>query len=146
MKRILIITLTSTLCFLSCQGQNQNKTMEKEVKDVVLALEKATAERNVEDIDQYLHKDYRVVANRFKGSKTATIITREVYLEMMKSQKIGGTSYQTEFKNVGMTDHTAVVDVLFKSDKTSDMHKYLVLIQDEDNHWKVVSDIPVVTE
>ncbi|WP_442266804.1 DUF4440 domain-containing protein [Tenacibaculum sp. ZS6-P6] len=120
--------------------------MEKEIKNIVLNLENATSERNISKIKEYLHKDYRVVANRFKGSKTTTIITKKMYLEMMKGNKIGGTSYQTEFKKISITEHTAIVDVLFKSDKSSNMHKYLILIQDENNNWKVVSDIPIVIE
>lgn len=146
MKRLLLFALISAICFTSCKAQNQTKTMENEIKNVVLNLEKATAERNIPKIERYLHKDYRVVANRFKGSKEATIITKEIYLEMMKGNKIGGTSYETEFKNISITEHSAIVDVLFKTKKTSNMHKYLVLIQNENNNWKVISDIPIVIE
>lgn len=144
MKRFLLFALISTIYSTNCKAQNQNETMEKEIKNIVLNLENATAERNIPKIKQYLHKDYRVVANKFKGSKNATIITKETYLEMMKGNKIGGTSYETEFKNISITEHSAIVDVLFKSKKSSNMHKYLILIQNENNNWKVVSDIPIV--
>lgn len=146
MKRFLLFALINTIYFTNCKAQNQNETMENEIKNVVLNLENATAERNIQKIEEFLHKDYRVVANRFKGTKTTTIITKEMYLVMMKGNKIGGTSYQTEFKNISITEHTAIVDVLFKSDKSSNMHKYLILIQDDNNNWKVVSDIPIVIE
>lgn len=146
MKRFLLFALISIIYFTNCKAQNQNEIMENEIKNVILSLENATAERSIPKIEEYLHKDYRVVANRFKGSKTTTIITKEMYLEMMKENKIGGTSYQTEFKNISITEHTAIVDVFFKSDKSSNMHKYLILIQDGNNNWKVVSDIPIVIE
>ena len=146
MKHLLLFALIGMISFTNCKAQNRNEHMEKEIKEVVLKLEKAASERDISKIKEYLHQDYRVVANRFKGTKTATIITKEMYLGMMQSKKIGGTSYKTEFNNINITDHTAIVDVLFKSEKTSNMHKYLVLIQDENNQWKVVGDIPIVIE
>ena len=145
MKQILILAGLGVIGLVSCRAQNKT-LMENEIKKVVLNLESATAERNILEIEKYLHKDYRVVANRFKGSSTTTIITREVYLEMMQAGKIGGTSYTTEFKSISITDHTAMVDLVFTSDISSNMHKYLILVLDENDQWKVVSDIPVVIE
>lgn len=145
MKQILILVCLGAIGLVSCRAQNKT-LMENEIKKVVLNLESATAERNILEIEKYLHKDYRVVANRFKGSSTTTIITREVYLEMMQAGKIGGTSYTTQFKSISITGHTAMVDLVFTSDISSNMHKYLILVLDENDQWKVVSDIPVVIE
>ena len=145
MKQILILAGLGVIGLVSCRAQNKT-LMENEIKKVVLNLESATAERNILEIEKYLHKDYRVVANRFKGSSTTTIITREMYLEMMQAGKIGGTSYTTQFKSISITGHTAMVDLVFTSDISSNMHKYLILVLDENDQWKVVSDIPVVIE
>lgn len=128
---------------LSCNAQIKKPQMNEDVQKVVLAFEKATAQQNIEEINTILHQDYRVIANRFKGTKTATIITKEMYLGMMKAKKIGGTIYQTDFISINVTEHTAIVDVLFVGEKNS-MHKYLILIQDENNQWKIVSDVPIV--
>ena len=145
MKYLFFIALFGTIGYAGAQAQHQSN-MESQIKEVVAALEEAAARRDVEQLDVLLHPDYRVVANRFRGSETASIISKAAYLAMMADQKIGGTSYDITFGNVLITEHTAVVDLTYVSDTTSDMHKYLVLIQDEHDRWKVVSDIPVVRE
>lgn len=126
-------------------SQNQNN-MKNQIKEIVASIEKAAANRNIKQLTELLHKDYRVVANRFKGSKNVTIIPKETYLQMMKEKKVGGTNYNINVKDIKIYEHTAIVDVLYISKTTSDMHKYLVLIQDENNEWKVVSDIPIVMD
>lgn len=120
--------------------------MEIKIKQTVAAIEKAAEKRDVKKLDELLHQDYRVVANRFKGGTTATIISKDLYLKMMKDEKIGGTSYHIKYNDIKIIGHTAMVDLLYLSDTTSSMHKYLVLIQDEQDQWKVVSDIPIVID
>ena len=143
MKRISILLLVLTFGFIG-RAQTNNEAMEQKIKDVALKVEKAAAERNVPELGKYLHKDYRVMANRFKGSAGTTILTREMYLEMMKSGKIGGTSYSTEFLAISISKHTAMVELLFTTNESSNMHKYLLLVQDDNDAWKIISDLPVV--
>ncbi|MFT0156934.1 nuclear transport factor 2 family protein [Tenacibaculum ascidiaceicola] len=118
--------------------------MKNQIKETVMSIEKAAANRNNKQLKEFLHKDYRVIANRFKGSENTVIISKETYLQMMKDEKIGGTSYNINFNDVKTLGHTAIVDVLYSSETASDMHKFLVLIQDKNNKWKIVSDIPIV--
>lgn len=145
MRHLTLIIFLSTTSLVHCKAQNQNR-MENLIKETIVAIENAAANRDVNQLDKLLHKDYRVVANRFRGSKTATIISKEAYLGMMKDEKVGGTSYDISFNVIKITEHTAIVDLLYASEKASDMHKYLVLIQDENNQWQVISDIPIVME
>ncbi|WP_217643767.1 nuclear transport factor 2 family protein [Zhouia amylolytica] len=120
--------------------------MENQIKETVTSIEEAAANRDAEQLTELLHRDYRVIANRFKGNENAVIISKDNYLQMMKDEKIGGTSYNINFNDVKISGHTAIVDVLYLLETTSDMHKFLVLIQDENNKWKIVSDIPIVRE
>lgn len=145
MRKLILITLLSTVSLMNCQPQSQT-TSEKSIKEIIHLVEEAAANRNINLLSQLLHEDYRVVANRFKGSKSATIISKDAYLSMMESEKIGGTSYKIKFNDIKITAHTAMIDLLFISEESSDMHKYLILIQDEKDQWKIVSDIPVVLE
>ncbi len=145
MRNLILMAFLSTISLLNAKAQNQ-KTMVKQIKETVTFIESAAANRDVKQLAELLHEDYRVVANRFKGSKTATVLSKEVYLEMMKNEKVGGTTYDIQYNDIKITGHTAIVDLLYRSDTTSDMHKYLILIQDEDNQWKVVSDIPIIME
>lgn len=144
MKNLIIIFFIP-ICFITCKAQSQNN-MQNEIKEVIIAVENAAAKRDTQKLSELLHNEYRVIANRFKGTKNATIISKEIYLKMMTDQKIGGTSYNIVFNDIKISDHTAMVDILYLSNTTSNMHKYLVLIQDENNNWKIVSDIPVVKE
>lgn len=143
MKQLILINLLSTISLLNCKAQNQNN-MKNQIKETVMSIEKAAANRNNKQLKEFLHKDYRVIANRFKGSENTVIISKETYLQMMKDEKIGGTSYNISFNDVKTLGHTAIVDVLYSSETASDMHKFLVLIQDKNNKWKIVSDIPIV--
>ncbi len=145
MRQLILIVFLSAIPFLNCMSQNQNN-MKNQIKEIVASIEKAAANRNIKQLTELLHKDYRVVANRFKGSKNVTIIPKETYLQMMKEKKVGGTNYNINVKDIKIYEHTAIVDVLYISETTSDMHKYLVLIQDQNNQWKVVSDIPIVMD
>ncbi|SFS83735.1 protein of unknown function [Zhouia amylolytica] len=145
MRQLILITFLSTISLLNCKAQNQNN-MENQIKETVTSIEEAAANRDAEQLTELLHRDYRVIANRFKGNENAVIISKDNYLQMMKDEKIGGTSYNINFNDVKISGHTAIVDVLYLLETTSDMHKFLVLIQDENNKWKIVSDIPIVRE
>lgn len=143
-----IVTLTImliTINLIDSVAQNQNN-MTDQIKETVISIEKAAATRDVDQLAQLLHSDYRVIANRFKGTEKAVSISKETYLQMMKDQKIGGTNYKINFNDVKVSGHTAIVDLLYISDESSDMHKFLVFVQDENNQWKVVSDIPIIIE
>jgi hypothetical protein len=120
-----------------------NYAQTEQIKDLILKIEQAAAQRNVSQLENYLHQDYQVIANRFKNTKGTTILSRKTYLSMMEEGKIGGTNYQTEFKQISITRHTALVELIFHSEKSSPMHKYLFLVQNENDEWKVVSDLPI---
>ena len=68
-----------------------------------------------------LHPDYRVLANRFRGTPGTTLIMRNAYLSMMESGKVGGTVYEPEFRQISVTGHTAMVDLLLKAKGTASM-------------------------
>lgn len=135
----------SSIGFISLKAQKQ-KNMENQIREVVLTIEKAASQRDVNLISPHLHDQYRVVANRFKGSNSTTVIPKELYLNMMREGKIGGTAYEVLFDDIKINRHTAVVDLTYVSKTAPDMHKYLILVQDKDDQWKVVSDIPIVID
>lgn len=144
MKKI-FLSVIGVLCIAgSAMAQNQNVKMEKQVKEVLVQIEKAAAERNIAALQDLLHKDYRIVANRFSGTGGTTIINKDTYLAMMKDGKVGGTVYSVEFKEVFIFQHTAMAELVWHSEKTEDMHKYVLLVQDDADHWKLISDMPIM--
>ena len=47
--------------------------MKIQIKEVIITIEKAAANRNIEQITSLLHKDYRVIANRFNWNPSSFI-------------------------------------------------------------------------
>ncbi|MFB9292730.1 nuclear transport factor 2 family protein [Persicitalea jodogahamensis] len=125
-------------------AQKMDNEMETEIKQAVAIFDQATARRDIETLKSVLHPDYRVTANRFRGTPGTTLITRETYLEMMKDGKIGGTKYEEEFRQISVTGHTAMVDVMLREIGVPAMHKYLFLVQNEKDDWQIISDLPIV--
>ena len=139
---LLMAMMVSTIA----HAQKTTQEMEIQIKETVKTFDEATARRDIETLESVLHPDYRVMANRFRGTPGTTLITRETYLKMMEGGKIGGTKYDAEYKQVSVTGHTAMVDVLLKQKGVPAMHKYLFLVQDEKDAWQIIGDLPIVME
>lgn len=146
MKRVVSTLLLGVVIFTATHAQKNNQAMETKVKQAVLAFDRATATRNLETLKAVLHPDYRVLANRFRGTPGTTLISRDAYLGLMESGKVGGTVYEPEFRQISVTGHTAMVDLLLKAQGTSSMHKYLFLVQNDQDEWQIISDLPLVME
>lgn len=144
MKKLLLTLLTGIVISTAYYAQKISKGMEMKVKQAITSFDEATAKRDIEALKAVLHPDYRVLANRFRGTPGTTLITRDTYLKMMEGGKIGGTVYEAEYKQISVTGHTAMVDVLLKAKGAASMHKYLFLVQNDKDEWQVVSDLPIV--
>ena len=146
MKRVIsTLVLGAALATVTC-AQKIKQGMEMEVKQAVLAFDRATATRDLAALKKVLHPDYRVLANRFRGTPGTTLIARDTYLSMMENGKVGGTVYEPDFRQISVLEHTAMVDVVLKAKGAASMHKYLFLVQNDNNEWQVISDLPVVME
>ena len=119
--------------------------MEREIKTVIDNFQQAVATRDLSSLEALLHPDFRVMANRFRGGEGTTLLPRETYLGMMKSEKIGGTAYEVDIVSVAIKDHTAAAEVNFTSQQEADMHLFLFLVQDSNDDWQIISDLPVIT-
>ena len=118
--------------------------MEKEIKQVINDFQQAVAARDLSSLETLLHPDFRVMANRFREGEGTTLLPRETYLGMMKAEKIGGTAYEVEIVNVAVKDHTAAAEVNFTSQPEADMHLFLLLVQDSNDDWQIISDLPIL--
>lgn len=129
----------------ACSGFSQtSEPMEDAVKQAINDFEDATAQRDVTALENLLHSNFRVMANRFRSGEGTTLIPRDAYLGMMKAEKIGGNAYEVSFENVTVYQHTATAEVTFAG-SDSNMHLFLFLVQDDNDDWKIISDLPVVT-
>ena len=137
---VLLLVLSTT----SYGQSSKNKPMEKEIKEVINSFQQAVATRDIQSLETLLHPDFRVMANRFRGGEGITLLPRETYLSMMKAEKIGGTAYDVKVVSVSVNDHTASAEVNFASQPEADMHLFLLLVQDSNDAWQIISDLPIV--
>ena len=138
---LLCIVLLSTHATFS---QTNNQPMKDAIEEVITNFKEAIAERDVAALENVLHADFRVMANRFRGGKGTTLLSRDAYLGMMKAEKIGGTNYDMSFEQVLIYDHSAAAEVNFRG-ADGGMHVFLLLVQDDNDNWKIISDLPITT-
>lgn len=116
--------------------------MNEQIKAVIQTYADGGATRNIDQISTALSPEFRVVLNRFRGNSGTTTLSRDAYLEMMRTGKIGGATYQLEFTHVNVYKHTAEAEVWYRSEK-SDMHNFFWLVQNEQNNWQLVSTMAI---
>ncbi|WP_430907906.1 nuclear transport factor 2 family protein [Maribacter sp. 2-571] len=122
------------------KAQKQEKT---KIKEVITAFAKAGDSNDYEALDAYLDDNYRVVMNRLFGSKQVAILPKTVYVDKIKSKEFGGDTRELTFKNITVNGLTASAEVIFVGSKMT-FHSIMLLAKNEENVWKLVSDMPVV--
>ncbi len=143
MKKLGLIVLATLFISFNSYSQNMDNSDQKEIKKLVEAFEAGTAKRNLEALEKVLHQDYTVMVNRMGGKPGMTVINRETYLKLLEAEKIGGVSYEIDINQISVTGHTATVDLLFKSEAVPNMHKYIFVVQNDEDKWQVIADLPI---
>lgn len=145
MKSFKLLTCCIVLLTTKMYSQILNtNNMENSIKKVIVDFQKAIAKRDVKSLDIILHPSFRVMANRYKGSEQTVLIDKKAYLTMMGDQKIGGVYYDLKLIDLVIAEHTAMVEANFISDKSANMHLFLLLVQNAKNKWEIISDLPVI--
>lgn len=135
--------ILSVFSFFFLFNINAQNTMGKAIKRTVKRFEEAISERDTKEMDKILHHDFRVIANRFMNKPTTTILSKEMYLDMMNTKKIGGDLYDISFQNITVNTHSASVSATFKN-KKSTMKVVLLLVLNENEEWQIISDLAVI--
>lgn len=138
MKYLLLITSTIVL-LNSFTNYKAESYMSIQLKDKVLAFANAIEQRDIDQLDQLLHQDFRVVANQYPTEDKLSILSKEVYLSLISTKKIGGTKYDVKFDYISVEDHSATVVTKFQGEQ-SNMYLTLLLIE-TDNEWKIIEDM-----
>ncbi len=139
MKIVKLITVVAVL--ITSMSSYAQKQETKMVKEVIEAFSKAGDENNVEQLAACLDDNYRVVMNRLFGSNEVSILTREVYLEKIKSKEFGGDTRNLTIENVLINGTNASAKVTFQGKKMT-FTSIITLIKNKDDKWKLISDIP----
>lgn len=141
MKKVnLIVLAISMFSVLSCSAQNSEV---KKIEKVITAFSKAGDRNDSKMLEAYLDDNYRIVMNRLFGAETVSVMDKTTYLEKIKSKEYGGDKRVVTIENVVINGATASAKVTFKGSKMTFV-SILVLIQDANGNWKLVSDVPIL--
>ena len=142
-KIIKSIALVGTVfSVLNCSAQ---KSKVNNVKEVITAFSKAGDQNDSKKLATYLDDNYRIVMNRLFGSESVSVMDKSTYLGKIESKEYGGDKRELTIKNVTINGTTASAKVSFKGEKMTFV-SIIVLIQDKEAKWKLVSDVPIVKQ
>lgn len=138
------------LLFVSMMSTNLETTTSKKaektaIKKTITTYLKGGDERNIVLLNEAIHKDFRVVLHRAFGGNDTSVLTKETYLKMVESEKLGGTKRTVKFKSVDFSGNVASVKAVLESDKLI-FESYYDLVKNADGKWQVVNDMPHVTK
>lgn len=120
-----------------------NGSEKENVKKAVTDFANAADNSDVVALDEILDDNFRLVMNRLMGSEQVSVITKDVYLDMIKEGKLGGVKRTRQIHHVDITENNAVAKVSLLNDKMI-INSYLLLVKDKNGKWKIVNDLPSV--
>ncbi len=113
------------------------------IKQAIIDFVKGGDNSDVELLDKVLHKDFRVTNNGFMGTSGITIITKNEYLNKIKSGAFGGLPRQMEILEIDQSGKIASVKLRIESAE-NDFISYNSLVLDADKEWKLINNLAVV--
>lgn len=141
MNKIRLLAAACTIFTVIASSAQTNETMN--IEKVITEFSQAGDENNAEKLATYLDDNYRVVMNRLFGSKEVSILPKSEYLEKIKSKEYGGDKRVLTIDNVLINGTTASAKVTFKGTKMTFV-SLIILIQDSEGDWKLISDVPII--
>ena len=124
-------------------GCNAQSSDEEAIKETIVGFSKAGDKNDGDNLATYLDINYRIVMNRLFGSSEVSVMTRNIYLEKIRTKEYGGDNRKVEIESIIINGSTACAKVSFIGSKMTFV-SILILIKDGNNEWKLVSDVPVV--
>ena len=140
MKEIIIMSIFALFTAIGCNAQSSE---ENSIEQTIIGFSKAGDRNDSDELADYLDDNYRIVMNRMFGSSEVSIMPKDVYLEKIKSKEYGGDNRKVSIEAITLNGNTASAKVTFIGTKMTFV-SILNLIKEEDHHWKIVSDVPVV--
>ncbi len=140
MKKLVLMLFVAAQSAVSCSSQS---TDEKAIMDVIAAFAKAGDKNDVASLEKCLDVNYQIVMNRLFGSTEVSIMSRETYIEKIRTKEYGGDDRKLTIENICLNGSAASAKVTFAGGKMTFV-SIIVLIRDDKGMWKLVSDIPVV--
>lgn len=140
MKKAILLSTIALFMTLTNNAQNKDKSA---IKKTILAFSQAGDNNDADKLAACLDDNYRVVMNRLFGSDKVSILTKEVYLEKIRSKAFGGDNRKVNIESIELTNSTAMAKVSLVGSKATFISLF-TLIKNENNEWKLISDVPIV--
>lgn len=138
--------LASILCLTTSYTYAlTNPNPAKAIIEAVEAFVKSADTQNTTKMEKVLHNDFRVLGNRLFGSKTLSVTNKKDYIAMLAAKKIGGDDRTVIINSIDIQGANAYVNATFNGKKLT-FNTYLLLVEDKDGSWKVLSDMPVISK
>lgn len=140
MKKMFLMGIFALFTAVCCTAQTSD---EKAIKQTILEFSKAADTNDADKLATYLDDNFRIVMNRLFGSTEVSVMSKEVYLDKIKTKEFGGEKRKVEIESITLNGATASGKVSFVGTKMTFV-SILTLIKDGNNQWKIVSDVPIV--
>jgi CRISPR/Cas system CSM-associated protein Csm3 (group 7 of RAMP superfamily) len=140
MKTKMMIGLMSLMASFSAQASTSDFDA---IEQTIRLFAKAGDENNADELAKYLDANYRIVMNQLFGSTEVTVMTREVYLEKIRTKEFGGDKREVTIEDITLNGKTANAKVMLKGTKMTFV-SMMSLVKDSQGVWKLISDTPVI--
>lgn len=140
MDKVILVSIFALFMTSGCNAQSSD---EKAIKETILGFAKAGDTNDADKLATYLDGNYRIVMNRLFGSSEVSVMSKDVFLEKIRTKEYGGDNRKVEIESTVLNGTTASAKVSFEGTKMTFV-SILTLIKDGNNQWKLVSDAPVV--
>jgi Putative lumazine-binding len=137
MKNLVTILTLTMMTSLTTLAQTDKVSIEQ----VVNQFAKAGDLRDVVQLKNLLHDDFRLAMNRLFGSETVTLLTKPAYLKMVEDGKLGGDSRSVQILSIDITENNAAVKVSLKG-KALTFQSYYHLVKNVAGQWQLINDLP----
>jgi ketosteroid isomerase-like protein len=139
-------TLITILIMTMVINQTSHAQTDKiSIEQVVNQFAKAGDERNVAQLNNLLHDDFRLVMNRLFGSEKVDLLGKAAYLKMMEEGKLGGDSRTVKILSIDVTQNNATAKVALKG-KALTFESYYQLVKNAAGQWQLINDLPFATK
>ncbi|GAB4415539.1 MAG: hypothetical protein OHK0039_24200 [Bacteroidia bacterium] len=101
--------------------------------------------QDADGLDRLLHPQFRAVVNRLFGSDEVSIMDKNLYLQLIRDEKIGGDQRQVHLVSVDVVNNQATVHAVLEG-KALRFVTFVSLIKTADGRWQVVGDLPDIAQ
>ncbi len=136
------VLLLMSIAFLAGVLGYSQTTDEEQIKETITQFASAADKQDVQELEEVLDGNYRVVMNQLMGSDGVIIVDKEMYLNKIRTKEWGGDKRKVDIGQITLNGKSATAKVTFKGKMT--FVSLMLLVQDANGTWKMIGDIPTI--